>query len=162
MPHSDPWLTHRTKDLALANITGGQTACRLWPSLEAERQVCNSQRWKVRGCWNLGPRDCTLLPSGEWAASHYLHLPGILDASDLPGVLQIENSSLEETHSPPGTVILCHIQEPTWLGPEMCKPPWAMATLLWSIHCASSPHTPTKFVFSVPPSQHHNWTNENK
>ena len=25
--------------------------------LEAERQVCYSQSWKVRGCRNLGPRD---------------------------------------------------------------------------------------------------------
>ena len=27
-------------------------------SAEAERQLCNSQNCKAKGCWNLGPRDC--------------------------------------------------------------------------------------------------------
>ena len=27
-------------------------------SPEAERQACKSQSWKVKGCYNLGPRDC--------------------------------------------------------------------------------------------------------
>ena len=28
------------------------------PSPEAERQACDRQSWKARGCCNLGPRDC--------------------------------------------------------------------------------------------------------
>ena len=56
MMHSDPWHTHRTKDRA--NTKGEQASCIQGPpSLEAERQVSDSQSQKARVCCNLSLRD---------------------------------------------------------------------------------------------------------
>ena len=55
---SDPWHTYRTKGDVLANTKGELVSCHLQPSLEVERQACNSQRWKARSCCKLSLRDC--------------------------------------------------------------------------------------------------------
>ena len=57
MPHSEPWRVHRTNDHILANTKGGWAGCYMQPSTEADRQVCDSQRWKERDHCNFRPRD---------------------------------------------------------------------------------------------------------
>lgn len=81
-----------------------------------------------------------LQPSCEWTASHYTHLPGILDGSDLPRVSQPEISSPEETHNPPATVPCGALRRLGSLDLEGARPLW-----LWQLPCgpatASAPHT---------------------
>ena len=61
-----------------------------------------------------------LSPNCEQAASCEPHLFGILDRSHLPGVLQPEISSSEETHGTPGKVPSWSTQETIRLGLGKC------------------------------------------
>ena len=103
-----------------------------------------------KGLLQSWPQRPHFPPSCEQAASHYPHLPRILDGSYLPGVLQPETSLAEEMYSPPGTVPSQHPWDPEELGSEKCTLPWAVATLLWSTHSEHSPHIEAVFVCTVP------------
>ena len=59
--HSDPWHAHRTKDHTLTNNKEEQVNCHLWPSLVAERQVHDSQRWRQGAATILAPK--TIFPT---------------------------------------------------------------------------------------------------
>ena len=118
-------------------------AIRRPPSPEAERQVCNSQKWKARGRCNLRPRDCIF---HQTVSSCLSHLPGILDGSHWPGVSQPEISSPEDTwhtwetvagtrkvnkmQGPRGTVCSPSIQSPEHLDlgrAQNAQPSWVCA-----------------------------------
>ena len=75
------------------NTKGEQAICLLWLSAEAERQVCNSQRWKTRGCRNLGPRDCIssqamrgllLLTMSSWDLGQFISTENVTDQDQVP------------------------------------------------------------------------------
>ena len=75
-----------------------------YPPPEAERQVSDSQSWKVRG--NLGHRDGILYQTVSWlpVANQVFLVSWTVD-------IHQEVSSPEETHSTPETVLLLHTQE---------------------------------------------------
>ena len=59
MPYGDPWHAYRTKGCALENKENKPVAVYGLPSPEPERQLCDSQSQRARGCCSLGPRDCS-------------------------------------------------------------------------------------------------------
>ena len=144
MLHCDPWHAHRTKDPALANTKQGWVSCHLQPSLEAERPVHDSQRWKARGYCLLGPRDCI---------SHQaMRGPPVTNHTFLGSARSAtpETSSPEEMHGPPGTVLSRPTKEAQRLGSGRCMLPCA-----WQPHVVHPlqvlPHVPVVLVCSGPP-----------
>ena len=96
--HSDPWHTYRTKGHVLANTKGEWVRCHLQPSLEAERQTCNSQRWKARSCYKLSPRDCM---SHQTVSRLPVVTTSYWDLWQFISTESVTDWDLEEMHSPP-------------------------------------------------------------
>ena len=137
MLHCDPWHAHRTKDPALENTKQGWVSCHLQPSLEAERQVHDSQRWKARGHCHLGPRDCI---------SHQaMRGPPVTNHTFLGSSRSVtpETSSPEEmelcSHRPPRNL------SSLYLGGACCL---GRGNPMWSIYCKCS-HTCQWCLFAV-------------
>lgn len=155
MPHCDHQCAHRTKDHTLVNTKGEQAICLLWLSIEAERQVCNSQRWKTRCCRNLSPRDCIfsqamkgllLLTMSFWDLGQFISTENVTDQDQLPW---------GDTRPMWDCALMAHLG--AWeVHNALGSGNSYVVQLLPGLHtCASS-------ICCVPPSPQHNWASTSK